>query len=268
MEQNNTNPSKAVDNFGTYILKKANGMTLIDDCYNFSDVRKLIIPEYISDVQLLINNEFPNLNSIEISPDNPFFESKSNAIFKRNTNTLIFGCGSTIVPFGTKEIDQMAFYKAFVSKKDNFVVPNSVSKIGVNAFSACHGLSSISLSSKLVNLEVGAFINCQNLKEIKIPVGIKHLKSLTFYGCTFLSSIDLPEGLLSIEENCFLGCISLAKLWIPKTVHHIDKNALPPLTKYIYLESDTEPDGLSKAIKTSHCKPHIKYGCSKIQIDN
>ncbi len=64
-----------------------------------------------------------------------------------------------------------------------------VTVIGMNAFSDCVSLSSVTLSE-----------------------GLKTIKSSAFKGCSALSSIAFPKSLYQIEEQAFFGCSSLSEI--------------------------------------------------------
>ena len=87
----------------------------------------------------------PNLTSIVVEKGNAKYDSRDNcnAIIETETNHLITGCKNTIIP-------------------------NSVTKIGEDAFSDCIGLTSITIPNSVTEIGKRAFYGCSSLKSIII----------------------------------------------------------------------------------------------------
>ncbi|MDE6268701.1 MAG: leucine-rich repeat protein, partial [Muribaculaceae bacterium] len=132
-------------------------------------------------------------------------------------------------------------------------IPNSVTKIGDEAFSGCSGLkkvtfedgiSALKVGYSLVdkNYTVGQFYDC-HLEEVYLGRNLeynvspfsdqKNLSSLTignsvtsiggsaFYGCTGLTSITIGESVKTIGGSAFSGCSALTSVTIGESVETI-----------------------------------------------
>ena len=52
-----------------------------------------------------------------------------------------------------------------------YVIPDGVNEIGVDAFSGCTSLQSITIPDSVTEIGCGAFWGCTNLKNVTIPQG-------------------------------------------------------------------------------------------------
>ena len=109
----------------------------------------------------------PDMISMTVDMDNPVFDSRDgcNAIVQTSTNTLVSGCKATIIP-------------------------NTVTRIGTEAFSDCQGLTSII-----------------------IPRSVRVIGNMAFYSCDTLASLTLPSGVNTIKEHAFAGCAGLKTIY-------------------------------------------------------
>ena len=151
-----------------------------------------------------------NLRSVEVAKDNPFYDSRfnCNAVIETNTNSLIVGTSST-------------------------VIPNSVTRIGKYAFSGRQGLERIYIPKNVLAIEDHAFNRCVNLKDsFKTNTsqdgcirGVESIGVLSFYGCA-MESISLPKTLKVISHWAFSECTNLQAIFIPANVDSIGVSIL------------------------------------------
>jgi len=81
--------------------------------------------------------------------------------------------------------------------------------IGIDAFSGCSGLTSISIPSSVEIIRDFAFDGCSGLTSINIPEGVTTIGAWAFEGCSDLTSISIPSSVTSIGDAAFYGCSSL-----------------------------------------------------------
>lgn len=74
------------------------------------------------------------LTSITVDENNPIYYSKDNCVIETNTNTLVLGCKTSIIPEGITSIGDRAFEGCKLTK---IVIPKSVTKIGEYSFYNC-----------------------------------------------------------------------------------------------------------------------------------
>ena len=113
-----------------------------------------------------------------------------------------------------KSISENAFYN-----NDTIIyasIPNSVLKIGNNAFRNCINLKEITISENalLTNIGSHAFGGCKLLSDINLPSTVNEIGSYAFYNCSSLLSINIPDSVTTIEEYTFTNCSKLANISI------------------------------------------------------
>ena len=167
------------------------------------------------------------IRSIVVDEANPCFSScNANVIFDKKSGTLLFGCGVSTIPEGTKRIGSRAFYKQ-------------------------NNLLSVILPQGLKTIEREAFFGCEGLQEVFFPASVKEVAP-TAFGCCSLRSITvdganetykgegntlvekesgtvilgsersvLPDGVKVIGEFAFLGVV-IKKITIPSSVLFIE----------------------------------------------
>jgi hypothetical protein len=165
---------------------RENGVVVIENMPSGNCIIALKYPSGIltEDVTLIVQSGEPLTVYIrKISNDYVFKESILVAYNGNNHNVII--------PRGVTEIGNAVFYN-ISNKKENLTnintieIPETVTKIGYNAFA---GL--------------------ENLVNINIPESVRSIDSMAFYGCSSLSSIYISKNVREIAENAFLNCNKL-----------------------------------------------------------
>ncbi len=140
-----------------------------------SGLTSVTIPNSVTSIDRSPFSDCSGLTSIIVENDNAKYDSRENcnAIIESNTNTLVAGCKTT-------------------------VIPNSVTSIEDYAFQGCRGLTSINIPNSVTYIGIGAFWNCSGLREIAVPERCCILNHNTFYGCSNLRKVTLPRGLKAL----------------------------------------------------------------------
>ncbi len=95
----------------------------------------------------------------------------------------------------------------------NVVVPDSVTRLGVQAFKKSKNCESITLPTGVTEIGKEAFAFCP-ATSIKLPSGLKKISSFCFYSSA-ITSIELPQTVEEIEDNAFGECYNLESIVIP-----------------------------------------------------
>ncbi len=80
-----------------------------------------------------------------------------------------------------------------VKPVDNvFVMPKTVTAIGVSAFSGCSSLKDIRLHSGIVTIGEYAFRGCKSLTHLIVPDSVTQMGIMMLNGCTSLETLQIP----------------------------------------------------------------------------
>ncbi|MFA6931689.1 MAG: leucine-rich repeat protein, partial [Lentisphaeria bacterium] len=94
------------------------------------------------------------------------------------------------------------------------ILPETITRIGKNAFYGCNVMVECSLPDGLLVIGENAFDGCSNLYFSTIPQGVNIIGSDAFSGIQYLRSLTLPSGLLYIGNGAFRYCDNLSAIMV------------------------------------------------------
>ena len=154
--------------------------------FAFSRCFALISIVFSDTVQSIDRRVFYNcaqLTSITVHPENPYYTSDSGVLFNKEKTVLV---------------------QYQLARQGDYVIPASVTKIDIEAFRDCTGLTSVTIPPSVTEIEYGAFYGCTGLTSVTIPSSVTEIGYSAFYGCPafFTAHPDNPcftsvEGVLS-----------------------------------------------------------------------
>ena len=214
-------------------------VTSISD-YAFNDCTSLTsvtIPDSVTSIDDWTFSSCTSLTSIEVSGNNKNYSSADGVLFNKDKSELI------TYPAGKTDSE--------------YVIPNSVTRIGRYAFSGCKSLTSITIPDSVTSIGSSAFFDCVSLKSIEvsgnnknyssadgvlfnkdktelitypagktdseyvIPNSVTSIGYSAFENCTSLTSVTIPDSVTSIDYSAFENCTSLTSVTIPNDVTSI-----------------------------------------------
>lgn len=103
-------------------------------------------------------------------------------------------------------------------------LPESVTTIGVHAFSDTGVTGTLKLPEHLTEIDSLAFYHCRKLNgELKLPDTVKEIGGFAFNRCGFTGKLKLPASLEKIGNDAFESCSGLTgKLTFPSKMNEID----------------------------------------------
>ena len=107
----------------------------------------------------------------------------------------------------------------------NYIIPNSVTSIGDEAFGGCESLQSITIPNSVKSIGNMAFSGCESLQSITIPNSVTSIGDDAFRWCKSLQSVTIPNSVTSIGNGAFSSCDSLQSVTIPNSVTNIGHDA-------------------------------------------
>ena len=158
------------------------GVTTIKD-YTFAfctSLKSIIIP---SSVVTIGDNPFIGCHA-DLHNKSKAFVYEDNVLFNKDKTTII----------------------SYRSKETSYIIPNSVTSIGTQAFRGSESLKNIIIPNSVTSIGTYAFALCTSLGNITIPSSVVAIDGNPFEGCNSLISITIPSSVIAIGMNPFGGC--------------------------------------------------------------
>ena|GEM_PF-5809243 len=172
------------------------GMGAFKYCTNLTSVT---IPDSVTSIEHSVFNGCSNLNSLYISEQNSFYASVDGILYNKEITELL-SCPDI---------------------KTSVIIPDSVTSIGIYAFSYCTNLTSVTIPNSVTSISALAFYECKNLTSVTIPDSVTSIGEHVFAECISLASVTIPSSVTEIEWEAFLGCTNLTSVTIPNSVTSI-----------------------------------------------
>ena len=213
------------------------GVGAFTDC---SSLTSVAIGDSVTSIGMGAFEDCTGLTSIVVDDGNYVYHSAGNCIIETASKTLIVGCKNSIIPDdgSVTSIGGFAFWNC--DGLTTVTIPDSVTSIGINAFSGCstnliekeNGVSYVDSwvidfdeSVSFVGLREGtrgiadsAFEYCTNLTTVIIPNSVTSIGIYAFRGCTGLTSVTIPDSVTSIGFGAFSDCSGLKYVKFEGTV--------------------------------------------------
>ena len=167
--------------------------------YGCSSLTSVTIPKSVTSIGTGPFAGCTNLNEIIVEAGNEYYCSDNGTLYNYNKTILIQCPGA----------------------KTEFEIPNSVTEIGVGAFSGFSGLTSVIIPNSVTSIGYNAFSNCSSLTSVTIPNSVTSIGSSVFSGCSSFTSVTIPNSVTSIDSQVFKNCSNLTSVTIPNSVTSI-----------------------------------------------
>lgn len=105
------------------------------------------------------------------------------------------------------------------------VIPDSVTKIGDDAFRGCTSLQRVVIPDSVTEIGEKAFEDCSALEELRIPDSVVKIGDFAFHSCTSLRTVTLPKRLRKLGTGLFCDCAALEEVHIPPRVNRVERYA-------------------------------------------
>ncbi len=159
-------------------------------CYALTDI---FIPRNLTTIGDAAFAYCLELSQITVDADNPAFTTEEGVLLTLDRTELV----------------------CYPPKKDKntYSVPDTVTTIRTEAFSACETLCWIILPPRLESIGESAFSWCSQLSQIRIPAGVAAIPQKAFSYCSSLTAIHIPASVRNIGNQAFYRCDSLADVY-------------------------------------------------------
>ena len=167
------------------------GEYAFDNCVN---IKNIYIPDSVSTIEDYTFRGCINVEKIIVGNNNSNFSSDADGVLYNKQLTRIIQ-----YPLG--------------NKRENYIVPVSVSSIGSWAFYRANNLLEINITNNVIDIEEAGFRDCENLKKIIIGQQVTTIDRTAFYGCKNLLEITLCSNLATIGEMAFAWCGKISDVY-------------------------------------------------------
>ena len=264
----------SVTSIGAWAFQECTGLTLVEIPNSVATIGNSAFAycsgmtsiEIPSSVTYIGFNSFRGCSSLEqiiVASDNAYYDSRENcnAIIQTNTNVLVAGCKTTVIPNSVTSIDECAFYGC--TGLASIDIPNSVTSIGNSAFSYCTILTSVEIPSSVTSIGNYAFSYCISLTSVEIPNSVTSIVSYAFYFCDGLTSVIIGNSVTTVGERAFWGCSGLAHIIVDSGNSFFDsRNNCNAIIKTVTNELITGCMNTIIPDSVTSIKDGAFYGCS------
>ena len=210
------------------------GVGAFTDC---SSLTSVAIGDSVTSIGMGAFEDCTGLTSIVVDDGNYVYHSAGNCIIETERKTLIVGCKNSIIPDdgSVTSIGGFAFWNC--DGLTTVTIPDSVTSIGINAFSGC--------STNLIEKENGvSYVDSwvidfdESVSSVELREGTRGIADSAFEYCTNLTTVIIPNSVTSIGIYAFSRCSSLTSVTIPDSVTSIGFGAFSDCSglKYVKFE--------------------------------
>ena len=142
-------------------------------------------------------------------------------------------------------------------------IPDTVTKIEVNAFNGCSSLAGkIIIPENVESIGLSAFSSC-NISELEFKSKGK-LKTIgsSAFAKNAIVNLVIPEGVTKVEFLAFSNCEKLTNVYLPSTLSSISTASASPF----YLCANIEKITVPNYMVSTNCNPGVVFLNSKSKI--
>ncbi len=177
---------------GSYMIP--NGVTSIGHgaFAGCTSLTGITIPNSVTNIGDLAFDGCTGLTGITVDALNSSYSSVAGVLFDKGQATLIQCPGG---------------------KAGSYMIPNSVTSIGHDAFSVCTSLANVTIPNSVTSIGHDAFSVCTSLTGITIPGSVTSVGDEAFEWCSSLASVTIGDNVASVGAYAFSSCTSLTSVY-------------------------------------------------------
>ena len=196
------------------------------------DVKQVVIGKNVTQFQMFAFGEDFYPTSMSVEAGNSIFAVIDGWLLNTQTKTLI--CATDLdrftwipvarkIPDSVEKIGIDAFYP--YNHIIQIHLPDSVTEIGEFTFDACNKLESIQLPPNLKIISRGAFCGCESLRKVDMGMSIESIGEYAFEGCYNLERVNLENTRITVLSSDVFSYTRLKNVVLPDTLQRIEPEA-------------------------------------------
>lgn len=206
---------------------------------NSPSVTSVTIPKSLESMDGNVFSFCMKLKEIKVSKNNQYFSSENGILYDKKKKVLL-QCpremeGDIIIPETVVKIGDEAFWNCYYLT--SISIPESVTSIGKYAFHLCLRLLNATIPKNVKSIGVGAFAGEASMSDIQVSEDNKYFtsengilydkKKKVLIQCPRAKSgeIKIPESVTNIGEEAFEYCQNVTSIIIPESVTNIGRVA-------------------------------------------
>ena len=187
------------------------------------NLREVVVLGNLEDIYY---DAFSGCDDITLILPNREICGKMKQSWKENFSTICIledPLTDAVIEDGETEIPDSMYARLGDLKK--VTIPNTVTKIGMNAFLSCRKLELSELPDNITSIGMSAFANCTSISELKLPGKLEEINDSAFLNCSEIKKITIPASVRFIGPLAFASCKNLKEIVFESLVESIDKEA-------------------------------------------
>ena len=196
------------------------------------EVKSVVIGKNVTQLHMFASGEDFYPTSMSVEAGNSIFAVIDGWLLNTQTKTLI--CATDLdrftwipvarkIPDSVEKIGIDAFYP--YNHIIQIHLPDSVTEIGEFTFDACNNLESIQLPPNLKIISRGAFCGCESLRKVDMDMSIESIGEYAFEGCYNLERVNLENTRITVLSSDVFSYTRLKNLVLPDTLQRIEPEA-------------------------------------------
>ena len=200
-------------------------VTIIRDqaFFGCSRLRRMNIPRSLM-VFEMEHSPFPSSFS-DLNGESVHYQNRDGILYNTDMSELLlcYKDRETIyVPDTVKRIGQQAFKDNRILRE--IILPKGLENIGDATFMGCVSLVALTIPQNVTEIGKRCCWGCHSLQRVDLPHSIKEIPPFTFFSCD-LRKVVLADGVKKIGEHAFGANFALKSVLMPNSVRSIGVSA-------------------------------------------